>query len=349
MPDERAVAHYDPQAAAPAPARESPNFLAAILAAAKDPAVDAAKVETLANLAVKLQDRERETEFNRDLNAAIMEMPVITKDGRIVIRKAGEPDREQGRFARLEDIDRVVRPIAMRHNLAYSWDVGDSGSGPVVSIILTHANGYVERSSGMKMPLDTSGGKNNVQGAGSAVTYGKRYTLCARFNIQTEGADDDGTLGRGEAVRLTHERAETVLREAAESHEAGTYQDFFSRQSPKDRAFLISSGKHAEYGGQPALPPGRPVETIVVPEGAGSSEATPKAEPAAKPRLSARQWVDQFKADLGRCGSLDAVDEFMEEARPPLDKLKGTSERLWEECQSAFRDRRASIDEGRLV
>jgi hypothetical protein len=30
---------------------------------------------------VKLQDRERETEFNKALNAAIQEMPVISKEG----------------------------------------------------------------------------------------------------------------------------------------------------------------------------------------------------------------------------------------------------------------------------
>lgn len=183
MPDENngSLTRYEPEPARPpAVQSESGNFLAAILAAAKDPSVDANKMKTLADVATNLQDREREREFNQSLNAAIMEMPVITKDGRIVIRKPGEPEREQGRFARLEDIDRVVRPIAARHGLAYSWDVGDSGSGPVVAIILTHVSGYQTTSSGMKMPLDTSGGKNNVQGAGSAVTYGKRYTLCAR-------------------------------------------------------------------------------------------------------------------------------------------------------------------------
>lgn len=334
--------------------RQSPNFLAAILAAAKDPTVDAEKVKSLAELAVSLQDRERETEFNQDLNAAIMEMPVITKDGRIVIRKPGEAEREQGRFARLEDIDRVCRPIAARHNLAYSWDVGDSGSGPVVAIILTHANGYQVQSTGMKMPLDTSGGKNNVQGAGSAVTYGKRYTLCARFNIQTEGADDDGNLGRGTVVNLTHERAATVLAEAEAAHEAGTYLEFFSRQSPKDRGWLISSGNHVRFGGQAALPGGNQRARTVaddqppVDQG-GPSVDQPKAEPEPPKRLSARQWVDQFKRDLGLCQNIDVVDEFMEEARESLDKLKGTNEGLWNDCQTAYRDRRQAIEEGRLV
>src|SRR5689334_168057 len=101
--------------------RQSNSFLTAILAATNDPNVDAVKMETLANLAVKLQDREREMEFNRAKNAAIMDMPVITKDGVIVIpanREKGTPERQQGRFARFEDIYRVVRPILQRNNLA---------------------------------------------------------------------------------------------------------------------------------------------------------------------------------------------------------------------------------------
>jgi hypothetical protein len=344
MSDNRDLARVE---TAPPPVRQSNEFLAAILSAAKDPAVDADKVKTLADLAVSLQDREREMEFNRDLNAAIMEMPVITKDGRIVIRKPGEADREQGRFARLEDIDRVVRPIAARHNLAYSWDVGDSGSGPVVAIILTHANGYQVQSSGMKMPLDTSGGKNNVQGAGSAVTYGKRYTLCARFNIQTEGADDDGTLGRGQTVTLPHERAATVEREAAAAHEAGAYGEFFSRQSPKDRAYLISSGKHAEYGGQPVIAPPKPA-AATAPASTPPPPPPPPPPPSDKP-MTARQWLAKFKADVAACQKGDDLDLYMDASRESLDKLKVKDEALWKEAQDAYQERKTAFAEGRLV
>lgn len=338
MPND--IATVEEPGTALAPMRASDNLLAQVIAAAKDPTVDATKMETLARLVNTQQDREREIEFNRDLNAAIMEMPVITKDGRIVIKKQGEPEREQGRFARLEDIDRVCRPIARRHNLAYSWDVGDSGSGPVVAIILTHANGHQVTSSGMKMPLDTSGGKNNVQGAGSAVTYGKRYTLCARFNIQTEGADDDGNLGRGELVSLPHERAETVLAEAEEAHEAGTYPAFFGRQSPKDRGWLISNGHHVRFGGQLAIATDSPKP---------KPRAEREPEPDKPKSMTARQWVDQFKIDLGQCSTTDAAAEFMEEARESLDKLKATKEALWDEAQKAYRDRKTAIEEGRLV
>lgn len=255
MSESKELARHEP-APPPAMSVAEERFVQSITMireAMLNPNVDADKAKTMGELMMSLEDRSMKAEFNRDINAAIMEMPVITKDGRIIITKDGV-SREQGRFAKIEDIDRVVRPIAARHNIAYSWDVGNDGGSPVVSVILTHANGFERVSSGMKLPVDSSGGKNNVQGAGSAVTYGKRYTLCAAFNIQTEGADDDGNGGRGRHVELTYERGQTVLSEAEAAAAEGRYREFFARQSPKDRAWLITSGHDSRLGGDNALP-----------------------------------------------------------------------------------------------
>ena len=76
---------------APSP---SGNLLAQIVEAARDPTVDAGKMEAMANLAMKLQDRELQAQFNRDLASAIMEMPRISKRGVITIpAKDGRPER----------------------------------------------------------------------------------------------------------------------------------------------------------------------------------------------------------------------------------------------------------------
>lgn len=335
--------------------RQSGSLISAILAAAKDPGVDPEKVKTMAELAMTLQDRELKAEFQRDLNAAMMEMPVITKDGQIIIpanRDKGTPERKQGKFARYEDIDRVCRPILRRHNLAIRFDIGaKEGGGLAATPILSHANGYEHRGQAIPAPIDTSGAKNNLQGVGSTITYLKRYAYCAALNIVTEGIDDDGNLGRGTFVTLPFEREELVRNEAKAAANAGRYVEWFGSQSPKDRAWLINSGLHEQYGGQPALPPAaaRPAETTVEAQAKTAPKADPPPPPKEKPRLSARQWVDQFKADLGRCGTIDAVDEFMEEARESLDKLRGSNEAMWNESQQAYRDRRAALEEGRLV
>jgi hypothetical protein len=310
MSESRELAHAGEQGGAIQHRSESAEIIGAILQAAKDPAIDAGKVETMANLAMKMQDRELEAQFNRDLNAALSEMPVITKAGIIIIpanASKGTPERTQGRFARFEDIDRVVRPILQRHNLAIRFEVGENQQTVTVRPILSHANGHTERGEAMRLPLDTSGAKNNVQGAGSAVTYGKRYTMCALLNIITEGTDDDGSLGR-HAIDMPHERTVTVLEQAEEAAEQGRYQEWYDGQGVKDRAWLVSSGNHARLGGeQPLIGGPEPRQQRADPPtqaggdqggGQGRQKRTPK------------QLVDAYAARVRAVKSLDELRDL---------------------------------------
>lgn len=266
------------------PVRQSDNLLQQVIAAAKDPQIDAAKMETLARLVNSQQDREREIEFNQSKNAAIMEMPVITKEGRIIIpanREKGTPERQQGRFAKWEDIDRVIRPILERHGLALSFDTAErQGGGLTVTPILSHTNGYTQRGGGFPVPAEKSGAKNDAQAMGSSLSYGKRYSGCAMLNIVTEGVDDDGNYGRGSSVTLPFEREQLVREEAKAAFEAGNYPEWFSKQSPKDRGWLVTQPFHVEYGGQPLLT-GAPQTARSAPPREDRPEPPDKPEPAA--------------------------------------------------------------------
>ena len=44
-------------------------------------------------------------------------------------------------------------------------------------------------------PLDTTGGKSDVQAVGSTNSFLRRYVACNIFNIVVVGDDDDGTGG----------------------------------------------------------------------------------------------------------------------------------------------------------
>lgn len=329
------------------PQQQSGSFLAAILDAATNPDIDAEKMKTMAELAVKLQDREREIEFNRAKNAAIMAMPVITKDGRIVIKdKDTGRERQQGRFARFEDIDRVVRPILETHQLALSFDIAErQGGGITVRPILTHTNGFTERGEAMPLPADQSGGKNAVQAVGSAAAYGKRYTMCAMLNIVTEAEDDDGS--GGQLVGLPNESEQLVLTEATAAHEAGRYVAWFGEQGPRVRAWLIASGKHEGFGGQTALPSRRPVPP------ANERRDPPREEPrqpsattgGSKPTREqrAREWVDWFKDEVRGCGSARAIEGLRTEHAGTLDTLRQAFPALYREADTAAEDKLASL------
>ena len=47
----------------------------------------------------------------------------------------------------------------------------------------------------MPAPLDTTGGKSNVQAVGSTNSFLRRYVACNIFNIVVVADDDDGTGG----------------------------------------------------------------------------------------------------------------------------------------------------------
>lgn len=345
MSESRELAPHEPAGTAMSVAEE--RFLQSInmiREAMLNPNVDAEKAKTMGELMMSLEDRSMKAEFNRDLNAAIMEMPIITKDGRIVIRdKDSGRERTQGRFAKLEDIDRVVRPIAARHNLAYSWDVGNDGGSPIVSVILTHANGFERTSSGMKLPVDSSGGKNNVQGAGSAVTYGKRYTLCAAFNIQTEGMDDDGA-GGGQPVHIPYEREQTVMAEAEAAAAEGRYREFFARQSPKDRAWLITSGHDARLGGDAALPPpSPPAPPPPPPPPPPARESTPPEQTGDRGKRTPEQMTADYIAALEATKTRDAMMALQQRSEKFLAGIQDKHDALHQRISDATQQHYAKL------
>lgn len=218
---------------------QSSNVLAMVLEAARDPNIDAAKVETMANLAMRMQDREREEQFNRDKIAALMDMPIIAKNGAILNKQGGV----QSRYSKWEDIHRIIKPILERNNLAISFNVDHTGQMVTVQPILSHRNGFVEKGGNMVLPIDTTGSKNGTQGAGSAASYGKRHTAKAMLNIVEGGVDDDGQAAGGGSSdpydMLSSEERGLVdegRRTAADGMAA--YEAWYKALGPQQRGFL---------------------------------------------------------------------------------------------------------------
>lgn len=307
---------------------ESGNLLASIVAAARDPAVDAGKMEAMANLALKLQAHEQEQQFNRDLNAALIAMPVITKAGRIEIPAnpdKGTPARVQGHFARFEDLNAVVKPILAANNLAITFDLGSDERGvPNCIPILRHTNGWVWTGRALSAPIDSSGSKNNTQGVGSTTSYLKRYTMCAALNIVVESEDDDANGGQ---VLMPNERGNLIIEAAQAAFDENRYTEWYSTQSPKDRAWLVQSGKHAEYGG-PALPP--PTARTGAPP-----PSPPPSPPPPAGKSALEQRVEQYEADLAACTTLEDLQALQTERAPWAEQVKAKRPELHERIVSA--------------
>lgn len=173
-------------------------LLSAIVALAKDPSVDVAKLDALLQMQGRMEDRQAEAEFNRAFHEMEPNLPRIKKNGDVEYKNKQTGQMEKSfKFARWEDVDAGIRPILREHGFSLAFDTATrqgEGGGLVITGTLMHTSGHKKQAS-VPLPLDTSGGKNNLQGAGSTFSYGKRYTTQMLLNIVTEGQDDDGVKG----------------------------------------------------------------------------------------------------------------------------------------------------------
>lgn len=156
-----------------------------------NPDADMDKLEKMLDMQERILKRNGEQAFASDFAAMQSELPRIARNGKIEIK-----DRNTGKitqstpFAKLEDINDGVRPVLQKYGFGVTFSIDQTQSGITVTARLLHRLGHSERTS-LTLPIDVSGSKNNVQGNGSTISYGKRYTLSAILNIST-GDDIDG-------------------------------------------------------------------------------------------------------------------------------------------------------------
>jgi hypothetical protein len=160
-------------------------LLSAMLELARDPSFDVAKFEALANLQLKMEDRQAERDLTRDLQAIQRAIPPVEKNGRIPKGKDSIP------FAKFEDIMAHLQPLLNERGMSVSFSTRFENLKIVVSGILRHPAGST-MSVDVPLPIDEGPGRNTTQAHVSSITYGKRTALRELFNIIDKGADDDG-------------------------------------------------------------------------------------------------------------------------------------------------------------
>lgn len=182
---------------APIPPGGDP-FLAMIERAASDPRVDIDKMERLFRMKMEHDANKAKAAYLQALAKMQPELPVITKHGVISKNEKDASGRNTGKqeamtkYARWEDVVEGITPVLAAHGFSLSFRVAQPTEARVaVSGVLGHRDGHTEETT-LALPIDSSGAKNNVQGWGSSVSYGKRYTAFALLNISARGEDDDG-------------------------------------------------------------------------------------------------------------------------------------------------------------
>lgn len=333
--------------AATNPMGEIGAMLDRMMAMAKDPAVDAEKFRVIAGVVKETREDAQRQQFYQAKASAMLDMPVIDKRGKIIIAgKNGEPDRVQGTYAKWPDLQRAITPVLAAYDLVLTHDVDHEGTVVTVTPVLAHRNGFVERGGQMALPLDTSGGKNNTQGAGSAASYGKRHTSIAMLGLRLEDSDDDGWL-TATADEPLNDQQQRRVEEAEARWQDGpeVYEQWFQKLEPKDRAWLIQTGRHAEITGSQA--------GQLIAKAAGADPAPKQAAKAATQQgghdvSTPEGWTAKYEEDCRNAPDLDALARVQAKGAKGLERLKANDDTLHARAVKAGSDaygRLAGIDQ----
>jgi len=184
------------------PGDSAATVLALINRVALDPDADVEKLDRVMALYERLNAKETELAYNAAKGRVLKKLADI----KIVKNKPALYEIEKGKpqsgtcaafkYAPLGEIDKHLRPLLAEEemDLSYSDDPLEGGCILIRGRLKHLPSGHYEDSF-MPAPLDTTGGKSQVQAVGSTNSFLRRYVLCNIFNIVVVDDDDDGNGG----------------------------------------------------------------------------------------------------------------------------------------------------------
>jgi len=183
-------------------------ILQAIQTAAADPNVDIDKMERLWDMHKQLVADQNETLFNIAMAAAQGEMTAVSADSR--------NEHTHSDYASYAALDKVVRPIYVKHGFALMFNTTESPKEEHERILCDVTNGGHTKSFHTDMPTDGKGAKGGdvmtkTHAMGSAVQYGMRYLLKMIFNLAVDkDGDDDGNNAGDSYERITEDQIKKI-------------------------------------------------------------------------------------------------------------------------------------------
>lgn len=177
-------------------ASEAVSLLGMIERAVADPSVDLDRIERMYEMFEKATARAARSAYIAAVARARAALPAIVKRGEIKTNArndgGGRQQVKQSTFAKWEDVVETILPVLRDNDLTMTFRTSQDQLDRVsVTAVLSHVDGHEEQSQ-MALPIENSGSKNNAQGWGSSVSYGKRYTSFALLNLVGRDEDNDG-------------------------------------------------------------------------------------------------------------------------------------------------------------
>jgi ERF superfamily len=216
MSDNQSAAEVPYQlAAAPLPEVTSPSatsggggLLAMIERLASNPQLNVDVFERLLKARREEEDRASERAFNAAISLAKGELQPVLKTN-VVDFTGKSGTRTKYKYEAFADVARAVDPVFARHGLSYRFSVEQTLDQVKVICVISHAEGYSERTK-LEGKVDPgSTGMSMVQALGSALTYLQRYSLRAAIGLAA-GVDDDGRGAGGTSPKINASQADEL-------------------------------------------------------------------------------------------------------------------------------------------
>jgi hypothetical protein len=107
----------------------------------------------------------------------------------------------KSKYAPLSDVLNGSRPILSKYGLSILQSPSCEGDSITLTTLIMHESGEWIESDPLTLKMD----KATAQGAGSAITYARRYALSAMLGVSSEDDDDgnhaSGTYGKQEEAK----------------------------------------------------------------------------------------------------------------------------------------------------
>lgn len=159
-----------------------------------------------------------QTQFYTDLLNAKKEFPKLVFDSK-------NPHFKNS-YISLSGILSSIEEILHTHNLFIIHFQKNSEGGFLLETVVQHTNGL-----NIKTEIFISTAGKNDQGIGSAMSYARRYSLCALLALAAD--DEDGEADRLEMLARTYANGALQIE---------LYKTFFSKKNPKETQILVSKG-----------------------------------------------------------------------------------------------------------
>ena len=113
----------------------------------------------------------------------------------------------KNKYVPLEELVEAITDVAPKHGLSFvQWALNDEHGRIGVATMLMHESGeFIEFD-----PIFMNAEKDTPQGAGSLITYLKRYSLSAVFGM-TSDLDDDGNESSGTDKKINRRNNEKLI------------------------------------------------------------------------------------------------------------------------------------------